>query len=226
MAAVFSLWGDASGQGFVNLGFENTTLTVFVVNPAGPYYATNATVPGWLGDPNATVPFNTVALDAAAVTLHGTDSFRPALSGNYSILLQGGSQWIPPGYTRGASVFQTGQIPVTSQSLTYLGWGAFQVTFNGQSLAQVALESAPSYTRWGVDISSYAGQSGELRFAVPWLAWNMLDEIQFSPDPIPEPSALGLGILGLIVSVAAYARRPKRNCVPQSKTLRGTGQAS
>ena len=94
----------AVGQGtFQNLNFENTTLTVTLINPWGPYYATNATVPGWawspqqtfgFGDPNTTVAFNNMALDAAAVTLHGPGSFEPVLSGNYSILLQGGSQYL------------------------------------------------------------------------------------------------------------------------------------
>lgn len=219
LAAIFSLWGDAAGQGFVNLGFENSTLLVLVANPSGPLYITNATLPAWgwsphgnvgYSDPATTITFNSIALDAAAVTLHGTNSFRPALSGNYSILLQGGSQFSSPQFG-GAAVFQTGQIPATARSLIYLGSIAFQVSFNGSSLSPVALYTVPTHTRWGIDISPYAGQAGELRFAVPWLGSGMLDEIQFSPDPVPEPSALGLGILGIVLSAAAYARRPKRN---------------
>jgi len=209
----------AAGHGiFQNLGFENTALTVTLINPGypNPFYATNATVPGWAwsprgnagyGDPNTTVAFNNMALDAAAVTLHGTGSFEPVLSGNYSILLQGGSQFIPPEYGRGASVFQTGLIPVTARSLIYLGGVALQVSFNGQSLSPVALDSTPTYTKWGIDISPYAGQSGELRFAVPWLTSSMLDGIQFSSSAVPEPSALSLSVLGLIL-VAAFTRWP------------------
>jgi hypothetical protein len=199
----------AVGQGtFQNLNFENTTLTVTLINPWGPYYATNATVPGWawspqqtfgFGDPNTTVAFNNMALDAAAVTLHGPGSFEPVLSGNYSILLQGGSQYLPPGYTHGASIYQTGRIPLTAQSLTYLAWAALQVSFNGQSLSPIALESAPSYTKWGIDISPYVGQSGELRFAVPWPGSSMLDGIQFSSRPVPEPRVFGLSALGALL---------------------------
>src|ERR1041385_10866 len=154
VAVVFSLWEHASGQGFVNLGFEDTTLTVFVRNPSIPSYATNATIPGWdwsphsnagYGDPNTTVAFNEVTLDAPAVTLHGTNSpYAPSLAGDFSILLQGGSQFTPPQFG-GASVFQTGEIPNTARSLQYLGQGAFQVTFNGQSLTSFVLESAPNY---------------------------------------------------------------------------------
>jgi hypothetical protein len=191
----------AAGQGtFQNLDFEDTTLTVILINPWGPYYATNATVPGWT--PN-TVAFNTIALDAAEVTLHGADPYHPSLSGTYSILLQGGSQWIPPEYTHGASIFQTGQIPATAQSLIYLGNAALQVSFNGQSLSPIALESGPSYTTWGIDISPYAGQSGELRFAVPWLTSSMLDGIDFLSFAVPEPSALSISLIGLLL-VARY----------------------
>ncbi len=208
----------AGGQStFQNLGFENTTLLVLVANPSGPLYITNATIPGWdwsphfnagYSDPNTTVTFNSIALDSAAVTLHGIDSFRPALSGKYSILLQGGSQFSPPQFG-GAAVFQTGQIPVTAQSLIYLGNIGFQVSFNGQPLSRVALDSTPTYTRWGIDISPYAGQSGEVRFAVPWRGSGMLDGIQFSSNPIPEPSAQSFGILGLVL-VALFTRWPNR----------------
>jgi len=216
----------APGQGtFQNLGFEDTTLTVILINPGYPYpfYATNATLPGWswsphgtfgFGDPNTTVAFNDIALDAAAITLHGTNSFPGApLSGNYSVLLQGGSQYIPTNYPHGASIYQTGSIPATAQSLIYLGNGALQVSFNGQSLSPVALQTAPTYTTWGIDISEYAGQSGELRFAVPWLNTSLLDGIEFSSLAVPEPSALTLSLIGLLL-LARYTRRANQSRQP------------
>ena len=212
---LLSAVGAAGQSAFQNLGFENTTLTGFLVNPFGPSYTTNATVPGWawgphetfgFGDANTTVAFNNAALDSAAVTLHGTNSpFEPVLAGKYSILLQGGSPFILPA-SGGALIFQTGQIPVDAQSLIYLGNAALQVFFNGQRMSPVTLDSTPTYTRWGIDISPYAGLSGELRFAVRWLASSMLDGIQFSPSPVPEPSAVSLSILGLVL-VAALNRR-------------------
>ena len=220
---LLSTLGAAGQSTFQNLGFENTTLTVILVNPSGPWYATNATVPGWTwsplwnagyGDPNTIVSFNDSAMDGAAVTLHGADPYYPSLSGTYSILLQGGSQWVPPEYPHGASIFQTGNIPPNAHSLIYLGGAALQVTFNGQLLSPVALENAPTYTEWGIDISPYAGQSGELRFAVPWLTSSMLDGIQLSSLRVPEPSALSLGILGFVL-VAAFTRWPNQSRQPR-----------
>ena len=208
----------AEGQGtFQNLGFENTTLTVFVRNPFIPSYATNATIPGWgwsphetfgFGDPNTTVALDGFALDAPAVTLQANSS--RAIQG-YTVFLQGGTMGggLVTGNTNGAFIYQTGQIPTTSQSLTYLGSGAVRVAFNGQLLPSIVISNAATHTVWGVDISAYAGQSGELRFTSPWLASGLLDDIRFSPAAIPEPSALALYSLGLGVLILFGAmKRP------------------
>ena len=78
VAAPIACLQSVSGQSFVNIDFENTTFTRFLVNSYTGYYATNATVPGWdwlphqtfgNGDPNTTVAFNNLALSAAAVDL-------------------------------------------------------------------------------------------------------------------------------------------------------------
>ena len=200
LAVVILCCEIAFGQGFVNLGFENTTLTPILVNPLSGYYATNATVPGWdwsphgtfgNGDPNTTVAFNNLALDAPYVTLHGTNDpyGYTAIRGKYSILLQGGSPFVSSASY--ASIGQTGQIPSTAASIIYWG-GALQVTFNGQPLAFNAISNAPNYTIWGADILAYAGQTGQLLFTTPWQTSAFLDNIQFSSSPVPEPSILSL----------------------------------
>jgi hypothetical protein len=180
------------GQAFVNLDFENTTLTAFLVNPYIPYYAINATLPGWNwsplgtfgnGDPNTTVAFNNIALDAPYVTLQGS-LYYPPIQGSYALLLQGGTLagGHATGNTNGAFIFQSGQIPSSAKSISY--WGsALQVTFNGQPLAFYAISNAPNYTIWGGDISAYAGQTGQLLFNAPWQTSAFLDNIQFSPSP-------------------------------------------
>src|SRR5881394_3928303 len=113
---------DAIAHGFVNLGFENTTSTT-ISFPGGDRYT--ATIPGWTrntfnfvnGDPNS-VGLNEVAWAAPATTLHGLNSpFFPAIRGSHSVLLQGGTS---PG-ANGASLSQTGQVPLNSQSLIYSG---------------------------------------------------------------------------------------------------------
>lgn len=218
------LWAlVAAGQGaFQNVGFENTTLSVFLVNPWGPYYVTNATLPGWnwsphetggFGDPDTTVAFNSIALDAPCVTLQGSHSpYFPSLRGEYSVLLQGGSLGggLVTGNTNGASIYQTGLIPSTALSVIYFGRGSLRVAFDGHMLSSIAITNIANYTVWGVDISACAGQSGELRFTSPWLASGLLDDIRFSSIPIPEPSELDLCGLGVLVLFGAMKRLPSK----------------
>jgi hypothetical protein len=210
-----SALGAAGQAAFQNLGFENTTITT-----VGNF--SFATRPGWSwsppgnalnADPN-TVAFNNLTLDAPQVTLHETDDpwGHPAIQGNYSVFLEGGSMFIAP-QAGGASVFQTGQIPDTAKSLIYLGGASLEVSFAGKSLSPIALESTPSYTEWGVDISPYSGQTGELRMSVAWETRSMLDGIQFSSALIPEPSALSLSLLGFVL-VRAFARWASRSRPP------------
>ena len=217
MVVSLQLAGNVCAQGVANFGFGATTITP-VVFPGGTRYT--ATVPGWTwtppgngvnGDPNS-VGYNEFALDSAAVNLQGTNSpFAPAIQGRYSISLQGGSQFVPS--TNYSSIWRTGQIPATAESLIYWG-GALQVTFNGQSLTPVAISSAANYTIWGMDISAYAGQTGELRFTKPWRDTNfsdgaLLDNIHFSSVPVPEPSALVLcGVSLLFLLGTRLMKRP------------------
>jgi hypothetical protein len=121
--------------------------------------------------------FNNIALDSPAVTLQGTNSpFYPAIQGNCSILLQGGSSSVPS--TSYSSIGQTAQIPSSAKSIIYWG-GALQVTFNGQALSFFDISDTPNYTIWGADISSYAGQTGQLLFTAPWQTTALRDNTQF-----------------------------------------------
>jgi len=211
MATVVLSSHIASGQAFANLDFEDTTITAVLINPFSDIYAYIGTLPGWtwspLGNaagvnPDREVSLNTIVLNAPAVTLHGLDDIGyPAIEGNYSILLQGGGSRSVP-VTSYSAIWQTGQVPSNARSITYWG-GALQVTFNGQPLAPVAIGNAANYTIWGADISAYAGQTGELRFTIPWLPTSssdgaLLDNIQFSLMQVPEPSSLVLCGLSLL----------------------------
>jgi hypothetical protein len=186
VAVSLTLPWDVFGQGFVNLNFETTTITP---NPYGPGYV--ATVPGWTWTPGGSpwVYFNSATLDEPGVSLEGTNWYVPAIEGQYSISLQGGTAYAYD--TNGASIGQTGQIPLTARSISYWG-GALQVTFNGQMLSFSAVSNAPNYTVFTADISAYAGQTGQLLFTAPWRSEAYLDNIQFSSIAIPEPSVLNL----------------------------------
>jgi hypothetical protein len=59
----------------------------------------------------------------------------------------------------------------------------------------ITLGITPAYNIYGGDISAYANQVGELLFQ----EGGLLDAVQFSSLPIPEPSTFGLSALGALL---------------------------
>ena len=193
-------------QGFINLNFESSFITN--ARDTGYGFASGAAnIPGWttfdsFGEINyaggTTVAYNIEPLDGAAVSLEGTNYWTPVIQGRYSLFIKGGSQWAY--YPRnGRAMAQTGQIPLSTLSLTYWGssWNGLVVTFNRYPLSFMDIGDTTGHTVWGADVSAYAGQTGELRFTAPWLSAGMLDNIQFLPTTVPKPSTLGLLTCGI-----------------------------
>jgi hypothetical protein len=198
-------------QDFVNLDFENPIL------PLSPIYnqvsAGNA-IPGWTayfdGNSASTIGYDSVSLggeyiflyDANAPSTSPLDISLLPIQGSYSVLLQGPS----PGLETSVAIGQTGTIPSTAQSLTFFGnlagnlqGGALQVTFNGLPVDYQVTESTANYNIYAADISAYAGQTGQLLFMTPVQTFALLDNIQFSPSPVPEPGKLALGAIGALL---------------------------
>jgi hypothetical protein len=220
-AAFFSLAETCFSQSFINLNFENAH---FTVDPSGnfpPYsvYASNA-IPGWtayLGSvPQIDVLSNETTLGSAMVSIQGTnlpdfETFtgfvEPALQGRWSIFLQGffgNTNALTGGTPIVASIGQTGQIPLTANSLLFWGYfpynnNTFSISFNGQDLTWLAVSNALNYTVYGADVSAFAGQTGQLLFSAGANAYAELDNISFSTLPVPEPSAFALTALGTLL---------------------------
>jgi hypothetical protein len=196
----------AYSQGFVNLDFENTVIVSS--QPSGDgFNSGTANVSGWTeyngwGDANysggTTLAYNTITLDAPGVCAEGADYVQPALQGQYSINLEGGDT---PSMTTGAAIGQTGTIPLGTLSLTFIASfnGTLQVTFNGQPIDYLVTGSTADYTIYSADISAYAGQTGQLLFRAPYENYALLDNIQFSTSPVPEPSVFALTALGSLL---------------------------
>jgi hypothetical protein len=66
-----------------------------------------------------------------------------------------------------------------------------------------------NYTVYGVDVSPFAGETGQLLFTAPIQNFVLLDNIQFSSSPVPEPSSLCLIGLGGIMSAMLFRKRRK-----------------
>lgn len=196
----------ALGQGtFQNLDFESANVSAF---PRGSVPIANA-MPGWVGYlgviSTSTVFYDDVSIGGAAISLQSTNSILAPnvspIAGRYSALLQS-SVGIEPST---AAVAQTGQIPATAASLQFYGASFMLVTFGGQLLPLVELGTGPGYQIMGADISAFAGQTGELKFSVPRtgpigvMTSSYLDNIFFSNQQVPEPSAFGLIGLGALL---------------------------
>lgn len=185
-------WGNS--QGFVNLDFESANVSGYV--PGSVIPASDA-FPGWTVN---TQPFLTFydnqSLSGESVSLIDKNYFsNNAIQGNYYALLTSGNY---PGTGMPISVGQTGTIPPGTQSILFWGdLGGMQITFSGQSMDFVETGSAAGYNIYAADIAPYAGQTGELLFTVPpYVNGATLDNIQFSPTAVPEPSTWGLTALG------------------------------
>jgi hypothetical protein len=219
---------DAFGQGFVNLDFESPNLSGYSY---GPVPTTNA-IPGWtayfggtfIGGDTYQVGTNVTEIgytnipDVMGVNLL-TNYGGFGIYGYYVVLLKGTMN-------DGASIGQTGTIPATAQSLIFDGIFGGQVreafvSFNGQNVPYTLLGQSGSAFIYGADISAYAGQTGQLLFTSFGAAYGgdsyILDNIQFSSSPVPEPSPSWLLLLG---SGALIYGRTRKRYATQAKSAR------
>lgn len=205
LAVALALGQRCHSQGFLNLDFETADITVA---PPGTGPST-ATLSGWtayvspsISNPTyetSTIFYDTLAVDLGGIFLedqNAPSSLRP-IQGIYSIFLQGASL-IEAGTV--ASIGQTATIPNTAESLTYWsGGGPLQVTFNGLPIDFLVTGTTANYNIYSADISAYAGETGQLLFTAPFQTSALLDNIQFSNSPVPEPSAFALTALGTLL---------------------------
>ena len=79
-------------------------------------------------------------------------------------------------------------------------------------LPLIQLAGGKSYVVEEADISSFAGKTGLLMFSAPphvYATFNLLDDIQFSPNPlsVPEPATCSLILGGVAVFGPARWKR-------------------
>jgi len=211
---------EAQGT-FQNLGFESPLLVPIPGDPFGRIQFSPA-FPGWTGYvggvQQTAALYNGAFLDSSGIGIldHGADFvFDPFLhgriiQGNFTAILQAGFGLgtFEPADTMLA---QSAQVPVGTQSLQFSAFpdlgpsGSFVVTIDGQDLSLIPLATGANYTTFGADIHSWAGQTAELGFTVfadrphRGNVSLFLDSIQFSNQPIPEPSVFGLFGLGALL---------------------------
>jgi hypothetical protein len=206
---------------FQNLNFESAT---FVPIPNDPYdrvYLSSA-LPFWTGyvgaDQTNAVLHNNFFLGSSGISIQGpTNSSFPVLEGSLTPMLQAGTDNL--GNPMPVALSQTGLVPLDSRSLLFRanasvfgGPNPFVVTLDGETLSMTPVAvTGDLYTLYGGDVSAYAGQTLELRFtALPFTSagYNFfLDAIEFSPNPVPEPSTFALLAMAGIVGWFCYRRK-------------------
>ncbi len=210
---------------FINLDFESASLVPSVEPSFGYGLDSTAALPGWSvlvnAGPMSWVLSNTLTLTPyASATLWSVPG--PLLSGQYSVQLVSGLQYQFTGSNvwTSTTLAQTGLVPEGSRSLRLtVANDPFSVSLGGTSLSLVPLSYGTNnfipYTVWGADISGHANLSEELRITVPYDAGVpfgqyhsiRLDDISFSPNPIPEPSTWSFIFLGAVAWLVAKGWR-------------------
>jgi hypothetical protein len=204
---------------FQNLDFESANLSPTAVGEFPVYVPFSSALPDWtgyLGTTQATEALqNATTIGDASIDILGPN--YPVngpfgwgtIDGDYSVLLQPGAVGTGTG---SASISQAGAVPLGMQSLQfsaiYAGDSGFLVSFAGRSLSPVVIASevSPSglaYNVYGVNMSAFAGETGDLEFIAPFGPSALeLDDITFSASAVPEPNMLALTAVGGLICVA------------------------
>jgi len=202
---------------FENLDFESAHVPDLPPEQSESVPFSDA-LPGWTGyfgaTPATTALHNSFTLGLYNVSILGPDFTFPGggvqiLDGQYSAMIQAGEN--PPSPPVPTAIAQTGLVPLGSHSIQMSVWGnvpndinGFSVTLGGQVLNLLVMPQSPyNFTVFG-DVSSFAGQTLELRITASPLPSNSnttfeLDDISFSPAYIPEPRMATLLVLGALL---------------------------
>ena len=223
-AMPFALLQTGFGQNFADLGFEQASLSPVPSGQYGGFVPIASALPGWIGylgtNQVTQVLQNNYTLGSASIDILGPGWTNGIIQGRYTVVLQEGQDASQPfPVLINASISQVGLVPTTAKSiqLKESGSGDFTVSFAGQNLALIPLGVGTgvgiNYTLYGADISMFAGQAGALTItelvsqgiSPP----DYFDSIVFSPQTVPEPSALSLFTICILL-VCGWKKRPNQ----------------
>jgi hypothetical protein len=220
---VLTAAGHAGAQGtFQNLDFESATIVPMNPGDTADIKAGSA-LPGWTvfygKTQQASICYDCASVGGANISLLGSTwrgGAPPGLShGRYYVLLQEGAcGTAQPGDQQPwetVSIAQTAQVPDSAVSLTFRASVAdLTVTLGGTVLSLDVLNSCQGYDVYECDVSQFAGKTAQLEFTAgdPTV---YLDDISFSPAPVPEPATLGIFVAGGALLWRRGAARRKRS---------------
>jgi hypothetical protein len=188
-----SMLSTVTAREFTNLDFEQAAIPP-VLPPGGfPLIDAELATPGWTvwGD---AVLYNELTLGSPTVVLVGPDAppFMPAvLQGSYSAILH-------YGHVNGPFLSQIGVVPADTLWMTFLAspHSRFHLTLDDVELPVFAIGGG----RLAADVSVFAGQEVELKFATYFISSTEIEGLYFDDvvfTPTPEPSTVGFMLIGM-----------------------------
>ena len=214
---------SSHGQSFINLDFESANVSGY--SPGSINVPASSALPGW------TVTFDQFGTSQTTITSAGYDkqfdgnervtvddsnvgSAVAPIQGLFSLALDSSSDNLVE-----SSISQTGRIPTGTLSLLLdaeTGGTPFVVKFGNQTINMLPVQTFTDYTLYAGDISSLAGLVEKLTITEPVPPGTfgqigqggelVLDNIQFSPQPVPEPGELSLQALGTLFLIPIKRR--------------------
>lgn len=199
MASSSALAGSA--QSFQNLNFESIGASSISSN--GIWLSWSLAAPAWdhaAGGDSFFVYHNTPPTGEYGQYYFLADKYSTAwtpLQGDFSLVLVSGSynRSDPTSPWVNAWIDQSGLVPADAESFRLRATGDFSVTFNSTPIEMTWLGG----DAYGADISEFRGQTVSLRIWNDATTWNegvVLDELNFSTQAVPEPSAVALLLVG------------------------------
>ena len=248
---LLTLSQNVSGQDFANLNFEQAQITSAPsgYTPGDAFLPISAAsaLPYWTVREDSVVCTAIwgapVALDETSVALltainGGSPGYVP-LQGGYSLQLYAFAD-APSGYFHNASISQTGLLPSGARSIQFLmqsppvAGGFVQanpiVTLNGMAIALSPLSVSGGVMTMAGDISAYAGTSVDLTILCQATPGGSpaneniftLDDIRFSPQPLPEPHTGCLLLVGAVFIWFWFTSRRERRGYDRCITCAGS----
>jgi hypothetical protein len=219
---------------FQNLDFEDANTSAF--SPADIPSAD--AFPGWEtlvgGMEVSSVGYDALSIGGAAIAIIDDKTGYVPIQGTYTAYLMASSV---SGHADTVSLSQSGTVPVGT------GWiemdanqassSTFSVTLNGTAVNMTPLQTYPSYTLYGGNVSAWSGQTATLAITEnepsnPQLSPSLLqlDDITFSTQAVPEPNTLALtGTGGVLFALyRCFASKWKNNWVCRRKNNGVTSQ--
>lgn len=193
MLMAYSRAHGSNASGFYNLGFEDGTIVKIPDALLPTMVEFNAAIPGWSGTINGvsqTVAlYNDRFLDSPGFALEKTGDSRLAYEGDYYLTLTKGI------WGDAVALSQVGRLPNDAKTIQFAcTYNLPTLTFDNHVIQTIPIKQDGQYIMLAGDVSAFAGKEGELSFHVTGDV--LLDDISFSPLAIPEPSTVGLLLLG------------------------------